>query len=70
MGYAGNTEPQYIIPSCIAIRESAKIGDQASRRVGKGVEDLDFHIGDEAMSAANYAVKVGFICCTFLCDLF
>lgn len=57
MGYAGNTEPQYIIPSCIAIKESAKVGDQAIRRLGKGVEDLDFYIGDEALDAANYTVK-------------
>lgn len=61
MGYAGNTEPQFIIPSCIAIKESAKVGEQASRRLGKGVEDLDFYIGDEAVEAANYAVKVSFV---------
>ena len=61
MGYAGNTEPQYITPSCIAIKESAKVGDQAIRRLGKGVEDLDFYIGDEALDAANYTVKVSYI---------
>jgi len=58
MGYAGNTEPQFIIPSCIAVKETAKVGDQAARRLGKGVEDLDFFIGDEATDATNYAVKV------------
>nr|BAA88832.1 sea urchin Arp3 (SUArp3) [Hemicentrotus pulcherrimus] len=57
LGFAGNTEPQYIIPSAIAIRESAKVGDQASRRLGKGVEDLDFFIGDEAIDKPNYACK-------------
>eukprot|EP00106_Octopus_bimaculoides_P004319 XP_014771761.1 PREDICTED: actin-related protein 3-like [Octopus bimaculoides] len=57
MGYAGNTEPQFIIPSCIAIKESAKVGDQAIRRLGKGVEDLDFFIGDEALDASSYSVK-------------
>lgn len=57
MGYAGNTEPQFIMPSCIAIKESAKVGDQSSRRLGKGVEDLDFYIGDEATEASSYAVK-------------
>ena len=67
MGYAGNTEPQYIIPSCIAIKESAKVGDQAIRRLGKGVEDLDFYIGDEALEAPTYAVKVTINgCCIFL----
>jgi len=58
MGYAGNTEPQFIIPSCIAIKESAKVGDQAIRRLGKGVEDLDFLIGDEGIEAPNYAAQV------------
>ncbi len=58
MGYAGNTEPQFIMPSCIAIKESAKVGDQAIRRLGKGVEDLDFYIGDEALDATSYSVKV------------
>lgn len=70
MGYAGNTEPQFIIPSCIAIKESAKVGDQAARRLGKGVEDLDFFIGDEATEATNYAVKVGdtsLSCCEAVC---
>lgn len=60
MGYAGNTEPQFIMPSCIAIKESAKVGDQAIRRLGKGVEDLDFYIGDEAIDATSYTVKVKF----------
>nr|KAG5714615.1 hypothetical protein BaRGS_000103 [Batillaria attramentaria] len=57
MGYAGNTEPQFILPSAIAIKETAGVGDQASRRLGKGVEDLDFYIGDEALNAPSYAVK-------------
>lgn len=57
LGYAGNSEPQFILPSAIAIKESAKVGDQAARRLGKGVEDLDFFIGDEAIDAINYTVK-------------
>lgn len=58
MGFAANKEPQFIIPSAIAIKESAKVGDQSSRRLCKGVEDLDFFIGDEAFEATGYAVKV------------
>uniref|UniRef100_A0A8C1V9Q2 Actin related protein 3 n=1 Tax=Cyprinus carpio TaxID=7962 RepID=A0A8C1V9Q2_CYPCA len=58
LGYAGNTEPQFIVPSCIAIKESAKVGDQAQRRMMKGVDDLDFFIGDEAIDKPNYATKV------------
>lgn len=57
LGFAGNKEPQFIIPSAIAIKESAKVGDQSSRRLGKGVEDLDFFIGDEAFDATGYSVK-------------
>ncbi|XP_026575685.1 actin-related protein 3B isoform X3 [Pseudonaja textilis] len=57
LGYAGNTEPQFIIPSCIAIRESAKVGDQAQRRLAQGVDDLDFFIGDEALVKPTYATK-------------
>lgn len=58
LGFAANKEPQFIIPSAIAIKESAKVGDQSSRRLYKGVEDLDFFIGDEAFDATGYAVKV------------
>uniref|UniRef100_A0A8B9L003 Actin related protein 3 n=1 Tax=Astyanax mexicanus TaxID=7994 RepID=A0A8B9L003_ASTMX len=58
LGYAGNTEPQFIVPSCIAIKESAKVGDQAQRRMMKGVDDLDFFIGDEAIDKPTYATKV------------
>ncbi|WAQ93553.1 ARP3A-like protein [Mya arenaria] len=36
MGYAGNTEPQFIIPSAIAVKESATVGDKSVRRLGKG----------------------------------
>uniref|UniRef100_A0A8C6SQM6 Actin related protein 3 n=1 Tax=Neogobius melanostomus TaxID=47308 RepID=A0A8C6SQM6_9GOBI len=57
LGFAGNTEPQFIIPSCIAIKESAKVGDQAQRRMMKGVDDLDFFIGDEAIDKPSYATK-------------
>lgn len=47
-----------MIPSAIAIKESAKVGDNSARRVTKGVDDLDFYIGDEAFEATGYAVKV------------
>ncbi|XP_063846274.1 actin-related protein 3-like [Scylla paramamosain] len=57
LGFAGNHEPQMIIPSAVAIKETAKVGEQSQRRLCKGVEDLDFFIGDEAMDATGYAVK-------------
>ncbi|VDD94406.1 unnamed protein product [Enterobius vermicularis] len=55
IGYAGNTEPQFIIPSAIAVKE--KVGGQ--RATSGRIDDLDFFIGDEALSpaAANYSVK-------------
>lgn len=34
--------------------------DSASRRIGAGMSDLDFFIGDDALNAPNYAVKVRF----------
>lgn len=61
MGFAGNNEPQFIIPTAIAIKEDSNIknifGGSTARSVG--ISDLDFYIGDEALSpaAANYMVK-------------
>lgn len=46
--------------SGIAIKESAKVGDQAQRRMTKGVDDLDFYIGDEAVDKPSYSTKVGY----------
>lgn len=57
MGFAGNTEPQYIVPTAIAIKESAKIGDKTQRRAAKGIDDLDFYIGDEGIDKPGYATK-------------
>jgi len=48
MGYAGNTEPQYIIPTVIATQEGK--GSQKAATQKKGIEDLDFYIGDEALA--------------------
>lgn len=55
MGFAGNTEPQYIIPSAIAVKESAKVGGKTTSF--KGVDDLDFHIGDDAIDRPTYGTK-------------
>lgn len=66
MGYAGNSTPSYIIPTAIGIKEQAKVGDSAARRVGKGLDDLDFYIGDEALAnsktyTVNYPIRHGII---------
>lgn len=48
MGYAGNCEPQYITPTVISTQEGK--GSQKAATQKKGIEDLDFYIGDEALS--------------------
>lgn len=41
----------------ISIRESSKVGDQASRRLARGIDDLDFYIGDECIDSNGYSIK-------------
>jgi len=48
MGFAGNTEPQYIIPTVISTQEGKGSAKAATQK--KGIEDLDFFIGDEAIA--------------------
>lgn len=70
MGYAGNCEPNYIIPSQIAVKEKkaaasgggAKFGGASSSGSNKGtiktIDDLDFFIGDEAIAnSKTYSMK-------------
>lgn len=51
VGYAGNNIPQFVIPTVIttpnAAGSSSKSSNVASKR---GIEDLDYFIGDEAIS--------------------
>lgn len=60
MGYSGNSEPQFILPSAIAVKEG---GQNILNKNASSLIDLDFFIGDEALSpsAVNYFVKVSFI---------
>ena len=62
MGYAGNYEPQYIVPTVVASR-ALKGGQEATV---DGVDDLDFYIGNEALAHAtthqvNYPIRHGLI---------
>jgi len=64
MGYAGNAEPSYIVPTAIATKDGVTAG--AHRAKGGEMEDLDFFIGDEAVSratthAVNYPIRHGLI---------
>jgi len=58
MGFAGNTEPQFIVPTLIATKDAGQVTQK------KGVEDLDFYIGDEAVAnqktySIQYPIKKG-----------
>ncbi|KAJ1851447.1 Arp2/3 complex subunit, actin nucleation center, partial [Coemansia sp. RSA 486] len=54
MGFAGNTDPQFVIPTAIGLPNQSRYGIASKR----GIEDLDFHIGDEAIvNSKTYGVK-------------
>jgi len=48
MGYAGNIEPQYVIPTCVANSAKKAGGVYISQSQGTGTAETDFYIGDEA----------------------
>ena len=48
MGYAGNCEPSFIIPSLLGTKEPNKGGCKF-----KGMDDLDYWIGDEAAQRSS-----------------
>jgi len=54
MGFAGNYEPNYIVPTLIQTLVSDK---SSAAKKGEDIEDLDFFIGEEATEKRNnYAV--------------
>ncbi|KAJ3327437.1 Actin- protein 3, partial [Blyttiomyces sp. JEL0837] len=80
MGYAGNNDPQFIIPTTIATRDQVGGSSTGSGGSGapsrsntvassnlaskRGIEDLDFYIGDEATAnshtyGVSYPVRHG-----------
>mmetsp|Transcript_68304 Transcript_68304/g.172160 ORF Transcript_68304/g.172160 Transcript_68304/m.172160 type:complete len:426 (+) Transcript_68304:98-1375(+) len=48
MGYAGNIEPQLVVPTCVANRAGTGRGVHISHGQGTGIMDADFYIGEEA----------------------
>lgn len=51
MGFSGNSEPQFIIPSSIGVKEGVGV------KQARGLDDLDFFIGDEAQNLPGYSTK-------------
>jgi actin-related protein 3 len=62
MGFSGNCEPQYIVPTTIATRMSAATQEKNI----EGLDDIDFFIGNEAHANSashqiNYPIRHGLI---------
>lgn len=59
MGYAGNVDPSYIIPSVIATRDKKHVSKYQSDFQNNNkmlINDLDYYIGDEAKNTPiNYS---------------
>jgi len=57
LGFAGNDSPSFVFPTAISTLSASsktRAGGRASNLSSKrGLEDLDFFIGDEALDAAN-----------------
>ena len=65
MGYAGNAEPACIIPTVIAVGGSDNKTGTLTQK-GK-IDDLDFYIGDDAISQSktltlNNPIRHGQVC--------
>lgn len=82
LGFAGNSDPSFVFPTCIATRGTPGSSAPASRGPAvpskpgalgsgnlaskRGIEDLDFFIGDEAIAnnktyQVNYPIRHGMI---------
>ncbi|CAE6456328.1 unnamed protein product [Rhizoctonia solani] len=78
LGFAGNSDPSFVFPTAIATREHASTNAQSTSRgppvankpghlaSKRGIEDLDFFIGDEAIAnsktyGVHYPIRHGMI---------
>jgi len=61
MGFAGNSQPNYIIPTAICLpnaTDGKSAGGPARTGAKKGIEDLDFYIGEEALGmTSTYQIR-------------
>eukprot|EP00404_Azadinium_spinosum_P032680 CAMPEP_0180585392 /NCGR_PEP_ID=MMETSP1037_2-20121125/16089_1 /TAXON_ID=632150 /ORGANISM="Azadinium spinosum, Strain 3D9" /LENGTH=429 /DNA_ID=CAMNT_0022603495 /DNA_START=44 /DNA_END=1333 /DNA_ORIENTATION=+ len=48
LGFAGNIEPQFVIPTCVANSSKKAGGVHISQTQSTGIAETDFYIGDEA----------------------
>lgn len=58
LGFAGNDSPSFIFPTAIATSSASSKANKTTIRSSnlsskRGLEDLDFYIGDEAIDAAS-----------------
>lgn len=49
MGFSGNAEPSYLVPTCIGVNDNQIAG----AKKGAGLDDLDFHIGYDVRFRAS-----------------
>ncbi|OMJ11902.1 Actin-related protein 3 [Smittium culicis] len=65
MGFAGNTDPQFTIPTVIGLpNKNSKMTARYGIASKRGIDDLDFYIGDEAIAnnktyTLNYPIRHG-----------
>jgi hypothetical protein len=59
MGYAGNYEPNFIVPTLIATKNEEK-----APKVKDEILDLDFYIGEEAQVSTRDSFS-SYCCCLF-----
>lgn len=66
MGYAGSSEPSYVIPTLIGTPNTKGRAGAGDIRSSEGLGDLDFYIGNKAQEVSNsyhlnYPIKHGII---------
>lgn len=68
MGYGGNTEPSFLIPTAVAAADEGAGDNLAPPRGGggkEGISDLEYFVGDDAVATklyqTNYPIRHGLI---------
>jgi hypothetical protein len=51
MGYSGNSEPSFLIPTAVGTNEES--GADSIRGGRDGINDLDFFVGDDVRTEAH-----------------